>query len=117
VLQDTLMNVLQFLPLDHTQRLSATILPLCLVASRKVEGADQQQPPGSSQPLEAIVPHDAVVSSALIRMQGVLGSLNGPNRERLSPVEEELVYASAVQAACVALNHYSTTPNHLIPSL
>jgi hypothetical protein len=83
------------------------IYPLCLVARRKVEGAEQQRPAGSCQPLKTIVPHDELVSSALMRIKAALEA--GPCQE-LAPVDGELVYAAAVQAACMALNNFSTPP-------
>jgi hypothetical protein len=108
-LQGTLMDVLKCLPSDHPQRLSATILPLCLVASRKVEAAGAS----ISKPLEAIVPHDSVVCSALEQMAAALGA---ERPQQLGPAEEGLVYASAVQAACVALNNFRTPPFVLFTS-
>jgi hypothetical protein len=118
-LQGTLMDVLKWLPPDHPQRLSAVIFPLCLVASRKVEGADQNLPPGSSEPLPAIVPHDQVVTAALKRIKA---ALEAEACQQLAPAEGELVCASAVQAACVALNNYRTphvwflhTPDSSLP--
>jgi hypothetical protein len=99
------MDVLTCLPLDHPRRVPAVIFPLCLVASQKVEGAGLQQPAGSSKPLKAITPHDALVSSALVRIKA---ALEAEACQQLGPAGGELVCASAVQAACMALNNYST---------
>jgi hypothetical protein len=82
---------------------AAAILPLCLVASRKVQGADQQRPPGSCEPLEAIVPHDAVVCEAL---GGIRGTLDFLRNAGAAGEELDSGAASAVQAACIALDNF-----------
>jgi hypothetical protein len=105
------MDLLKWLPQDTPRRLSAVVLPLCVVASQKVQAADQQQQQaGSCEPVEAIMPHDAVVSSALIRIKDALEA--DPHAQQPAG-ERELVCASVVEVACGALDNYRTPPRFL----
>jgi hypothetical protein len=96
--QELLLEVLGWLPPSSKLWLYATVLPLCIVASRVYLAEGQ----GSA--VTDIGEHDAIVTSAL---QRIIATFQARPRDAEG---DKLVWAAAVDAACRSLDNYSTPP-------